>query len=465
MSFKYRSLFYNLLFIFSVSVVQTAIAQQDVDSLISIQYERLIGEGKYSDAHKMIDTLITANPNKDSYFLLKATAYLGESKYKECISIIDKAPYKADSKLLYTHLKGAAYFLNKEHEKAIQILQEYVNKHTDGALIYYDLSDFSFKMNEVDKSISYFKEGLAIDVDHDKLSYFCEQLRKNDRISDAYSIMKMAIENETNRNNKLVYAQDLIMYYVDDGRSDLIAHFCNKLINEYPDTDKLKLYRGMAYVTLELYEKALADVSPLVAKYPCDAKVNYIMTNALHSLQRYGEVIAYADEALKCEDLMEDVRTDIKRKLSSSYFMVELYDESEKVVDELLQSSSPDESYFLKLYLSFKKSDFENVVRYSQMILDVADFSYQTKAITTLMKSMAHFGLGEYDKFYESYMEAKNISGEEGEAIKYMFAASKEAKKTQILFKVSDSYEFDYKLLIPKKIYKKINRKYKLDWL
>jgi len=282
---------------------------------------------KRNDIEKSIDFItrsiseLGTNGNKKE--LAKSLTTLGEvyqyyQQYDLAITSFKDA-LEANKTTRTTLLLGRVYLLNKDFENAEMVLkplQEIKNlvpyQRTE---LFESLGDACKGKNQIDKSVSFYEEGLKV-ARKNQITPKVTDL--NSKIADAYAKEGRSVEAEGFYNNSLDLArQEAPQRSIQE--KDKVADFYNKK-NRY--NEEIKLRKNTLNELNSLPAPVVQQKSSIKGLDSITSqRINYKIANAYIAQDNYEEAIPYLKKSIVEADKDDDliVQKDATRKLSEVY--------------------------------------------------------------------------------------------------------------------------------------------------
>jgi tetratricopeptide (TPR) repeat protein len=121
---------------------------------------KLIDDGKYDDAIKLLKESQTLDPNNIDYPYEMALAYAYKKDYKKSIKILTPLKQHPDVKPIVYQLLGNSYDHNKQSKKAIEIYDEGIKLFPDYPNLYFEKGVVYTNQKEYNKALTSYEEGI-----------------------------------------------------------------------------------------------------------------------------------------------------------------------------------------------------------------------------------------------------------------------------------------------------------------
>ena len=212
-----------------------------------------------------------------------------------------------------------AYVQNRQWEEAISILSTIEKNNTlvpyRRVEIYEYLGDAYSGTGDINNSLAYYQEGLAI-ASKNQISPKIPDL--NSKIADAYASVNRVEEADAYYDNSLREAKKQAPQRAIQEK-EKVADFLNKT-NRYDDEIQLRKSSLRELEGMPNSSKKRTDIAQSPDSISRQ-RINYKIANAYIAQDKYVEAIPYLQQSIATADLEEDliVQKDATRKLSEVY--------------------------------------------------------------------------------------------------------------------------------------------------
>lgn len=280
-----------------------------IDSAIS--YKKISVEKSIRFIEESINRSTSVKQNAEAYEIL-ADVFMHRKQYDLSVTNYKISLNNVKSNSVRLKL-GYAYQLNRNYQESILIFNDLKTENLSNwqfTELYEGLGDVYLKIQEYDKSIKAYKEGLALAKKHLITPKITDL---NSKIAQAYNDSGAKKKAETYYSNSLnLAAKENKKRAVKEKVK--VADFNNANQNY---EDEIKLRKEAVSDLRDIKEDSIINnESPLTIQ-----KQNYKIGNAYYMQKDYPNAIPYLEESIKEADLYEDlvVEKDATRKLSEIY--------------------------------------------------------------------------------------------------------------------------------------------------
>lgn len=291
----------------------------------------LYGKDKYTEALSYFEKAIAEDPYYTDSYINCAQVYIMMDQFEDALKSLDKV-LMIDKKngLAYFH-KGNVELLKGDSDAARESYNKAVSLGYDNLQIYINLASDAEDRADFDTAISYYNKVIAID-----------------RYNAYAKVRKMQI-------------------LVDMKRLPEALTLCDSLIESNPDVFEGYHYKFAILCELEKYDEAEKVLERALTLFPDDEAFFYDKARLCHAQGRLEDALQIIDEKLEFND---NNRTALVTFKAEVLLALEKTEEALDILLEEYPKSHDGEIAFLlnSIYIATKK--YEEVLRYSQQIID-----------------------------------------------------------------------------------------------
>ncbi|MFC1745850.1 tetratricopeptide repeat protein [Candidatus Riflebacteria bacterium] len=233
------------------------------------------GRGEYEKAIKDYDRAIALNPKYSTLHIYKGLAYNNKGEYEKAIANYGKAIALNPEDAIAFNNRGNTYNLTKKYDNAIADFSKAIEIKADYALAYNNRGYVYEQKGEVQKAFLDYSKAIELNPDYIIAYYnrgFLNQKKGDAKKAIADFTKGIELDRANRESSTCNVCQNIFLHSINHNPK-LVVHFS----------------RGLLYMKLKDYKKAVEDFSRCIEFTPNEAKPYYQRHLALKKLKKPKE--------------------------------------------------------------------------------------------------------------------------------------------------------------------------------